>query len=138
MVRYLLDTNIVSFLVRQNPPALVHRVRSMASWTLALSAISEAELRLGLAITPRDAKVIPATENFLSRVSIYPWDFTCAAHYAVSAARQRRLGKPLAVADAMIAAHALALGCVLVSNDAVFQQVEGLTLEDWTKGPQRT
>ncbi len=57
---------------------------------------------------------------------------------AAMAARQQKAGKNLSAMDALIAAHALAHEFVLVSNDAVFRQVKGLKLEDWTKGRQRT
>ncbi len=136
MSLYLLDTNIISFLVRQNPPTLVHRVRMVPIHSLAISTITEAELRFGLALLPREAKVIEATEKFLQRVEIKPWDSRCAKQYALMVARQQRMVKPLATADSMIAAHALAYDFVLVTNDAAFQQVEGLAVEDWTKGPQ--
>ena len=138
MARYLLDTNIVSFFVKKSHPAVIHRVRSVSNESLALSTISEAEIRFGLALLPLEAKVRPATEDFLRNIDIHPWDSYCAEHYAVLNARQQRLGKPLATMDTLIAAHALAHDFILVSNDAAFRHVKGLKLEEWTKGLQRT
>ncbi len=136
MTHYLLDTNIVSFFVKRRYPALDSRIKAIPRSRIAVSAVVEAELRLGLSHLPVEARTRMLVEGFLGSVNIYPWDSACATRYASMAATQKRLGRPLATADAMIAAHALALDLVLVSNDAVFQQVEGLAIEDWTKGPQ--
>ena len=138
MARYLLDTNIVSFLVRAQHPALDHRFRAVPKSSLAISTVVEAEVRFGLALISPGAKVRPLAENFLREIEIESWDTACAERYAVLAAKQQRLGKPLTMSDAMIAAHALAHDIVLISNDTAFRQVKGLKLEDWTKGPQRT
>lgn len=113
-------------------------MNSVPKMSIALSVIVEAELRLGLALLPLEAKVHHVADHFLREVEVEPWTSACAKQYAKMGARQQRAGKPLATADAMIAAHALAHDWVLVSNDAVFRQVEGLSVEDWTKGPERT
>ena len=136
MPRYLLDTNTVSFLVRQKPAAVVYRVRSLPRGSLLLSAVCEAEIRFGLALLPEDAKVRMPVEAFLQGIEIQPWDSRCASRYGLMLANQQRLGKLLATADAMIAAHALAYDFVLVTNDAAFLHVENLRVEDWTKGPE--
>ena len=135
-LRFLLDTNIASFLIKETNPALDRRVRLISSHELAISVITEAEIRFGLALLPSEAKVHDLARRFLDRVHILPWDSPCAQTYAELAARQRRTGQTLDTPDAMIAAHALAYDLVLVSNDSVFRFVENLRLEDWTKGPQ--
>ena len=138
MAPYLLDTNIVSFIIRRTSPALIHRVRGLSAGSFAISAITEAEIRLGLELAPPEAKFRPLAEEYLREVEIEVWDSQSASHYAFVAARQQRLGKPLAPLDTMIAAHALAHNQTLVTNDKAFHHIEGLKLEDWTKGPQRT
>ena len=137
MTRYVLDTNIVSFLVKRKYPALDRRVLALSGDRYAISSVVEAELRFGLALAPDQASFRPLTEDFLREVNIQPWDSLCAERYAELAARQQRLGKPLSNFDTMIAAHALAYGFILVTNDAAFRHIKGLKLEDWTKGPQR-
>ena len=137
MTRFLLDTNIVSYLVRGDYPALDLKFNERKNHC-AISTICEAETRFGLALLPREAKITAPAERFLRIIDIQPWDSDCAVQYALLAAKQKRLGKPLATMDALIAAHALAHDFILVSNDAAFRQVKGLKLEDWTKGPQRT
>ena len=134
---YLLDTNIASFIMKRTSPALLHRFAQQTRSSLAICTVSEAELRFGMERMPREARVWTLVPAFFSQVAIQPWDSQSAERYAMLAAAQRRAGKPLSVFDAMIAAHALAHGWTLVTNDQAFQHVEDLVVEDWTKGPQR-
>jgi tRNA(fMet)-specific endonuclease VapC len=138
MERFLLDTNIVSFLVKQPNTAVHHRFRRAQKNYLAISAVTEAELRFGLALLAPQAKLHAAIAEFLSGgINIEPWDSPCAAHYAQLAASQQKQGKPLSPLDTMIAAHALAHDFTLVTNDKAFARIRNLRVEDWTKGPQR-
>lgn len=137
MARYLLDTNIASFLVKGVSTALQHRVRRVPRAQMAISSVTEAEMRFGLECLPAKAKLHRTVPKFLDSMESLSWDSQCAARYGRLAASQRRAGKPLGTLDTMIAAHALALGLILVTNDQGFRNVEGLTIEDWTKGPQR-
>ena len=137
MALYLLDTNIVSFILKRASQALIHRVRGLSAGSFAISAITEAEIRLGLALAPPEAKFRPLAEEYLREVEIEVWDSKSAVRYALVAATQQRLGKPLAPLDTMIAAHALSHNQILVTNDKAFRHIKGLSLEDWTKGPQR-
>ncbi len=135
MSTYLLDTNIISYLVRGGYAALDHRFNRLQRECLT-SSLCLAEVRLGLALLPKAAKIIGPTESFLRTIEVHPWDSKCAEHFAAMASRQQKADKSLSTMDALIAAHALAHNFVLVSNDAAFRQVKGLNLEDWTKGPQ--
>lgn len=137
MPRYLLDTNILSFLAKSKFPALSHRFRDMQKTDLALSSISEAEVRFGLALLPPEAKVHRITGLYLQGIKIEPWDSLCARRYALLAAKQRTEGDSLSQFDTMIAAHALAHNFTLVTHDAAFARVPDLRVEDWTRGPQR-
>jgi tRNA(fMet)-specific endonuclease VapC len=135
MPRFLLDTNIASYLNKNANPALDYRVSLVPEGDLAISVITEAEMLFGLALLPAEANIRKTTHRFLEKVIILPWDSLCAQTFAEAAARQRRAGEALDTADMMIAAHALAYDLTLISNDAVFAQVPGLKLEDWSKGP---
>jgi tRNA(fMet)-specific endonuclease VapC len=138
MIRYLLDTNIASLFIRDGNAALMFRMQTALPGELAVSTVTEAELRFGLALLPPEAKLHQAVEGFLGNIAILSWDSLCAGAYGSLAARQQKIGKPLSTADAMIAAHAAAYALTLVFNDDVLQFVEDLKLQDWTKGPQRT
>jgi tRNA(fMet)-specific endonuclease VapC len=94
-------------------------------------------MRFGIALLPPVAKVRRIVSRFLEDIEILPWDSACAQAYASIAARQREIGKTLSLPDTMIAAHAVAHGMTLISNDHAFAQIEGLRWEDWTKEPLR-
>ena len=70
--------------------------------------------------------------EFLRRVDVLPWDSAVAERYGNVRADMERQGKTLAPLDSLIAAHALSVGAVLVTNDRAFAQVAGLHVEDWT------
>ena len=136
MARFLLDTNIVSFLVKPSGSSVRHRFRPAQESHWAISTVTEAELRFGLALLPSATKVREAVSEFLLGIEIESWDSQCAAQYGALAAAQQRKGAPLSPLDTMIAAHALAHDFTLVTNDKAFARIPGLRIEDWTKGPQ--
>lgn len=131
MTRYLLDTNIVSLLIRGNR-AVAQRIRAAPLRALAISAITEGELLFGLARRPEATRLQAAVQEFLRCVDVCPWDSTVASDYARIRAVLQRQGVNLAPLDMLIAAHACSLGAVLVSNDQAFRQIAGLVVEDWT------
>lgn len=131
MKRYLLDTNTVSHLIKAHPNVTRHVVAvPMAS--LCISAITEGELQFGLAKRPDAKRLHHVVQEFLLRVDVLPWDSDVAKRYGVVRAKLEQKGKTLSPLDLQIAAHAISVDAVLVSNDQAFRQIPGLTLEDWT------
>jgi tRNA(fMet)-specific endonuclease VapC len=130
--RFMLDTNIVSYLLRDRTPTLKSRFLRAPPADAAVSTITEAEVQFGIAKKPGAAKLRLAAENFLAGIAIFPWDSAAARAYGTLRAEQERKGRPLSVEDLMIAAQALSLGLVLITNDQAFRFVEGLKTEDWT------
>lgn len=133
-VVYMLDTNICSFIMRERPPTVLERLQAcvVAGGLIYISAITYAEMRfgsIGPKASPRHAAMIDA---FVSRLDgILPWD--SAAVDATANIRQvlGRQGTPIGQNDAAIAGHAMAVGCILVSNNTrEFARVDGLRLED--------
>ena len=129
---YLLDTNIVSFFVRGTFPAVRSRLLQTPLESMAVSAVTEAELLYWVAGRPLDSRTRVSVRDFLTRVLSIPWDSQAAEVYAERREAQRRIGRPLATEDMMIAAHALARGLTLVTHDSAFAFVDGLRTEDWT------
>lgn len=130
---YLLDTNIASFMVRGASPALTARIQVVPLDQLAVSAVTEGELRYGLARKPGAMTLVQRVDSFLRHVSVLPWDAAAAQRYGPLRASLESRGMPLASLDTLIAAHALALGATLVTNgQAFFGRIEGLVCEDWT------
>ena len=130
--RFMLDTNIVSYLLRDRTPTLKSRFLRAPPADAAVSTITEAEVQFGIAKKPGAAKLRLAAENFLAGIAIFPWDSAAARAYGTLRAEQERKGRPLSVEDLMIAAQALSLGLVLITNDQAFRFVEGLKTDDWT------
>jgi tRNA(fMet)-specific endonuclease VapC len=134
----MLDTNICSFVIRERPASVLARLQAAveAGDSVVISVVSYYEMLLGTIgrrASPRHAALV---EAFLARVSaILPWD----SHAARQAAGVRRdllsRGTPIGGNDMMIAGHALAAGCVLVTNNVrEFARVKGLHVEDWAAG----
>jgi tRNA(fMet)-specific endonuclease VapC len=129
--RYLLDTNIVSHLIKDHP-VVSQRIVKIPMASLCISVITEAELYYGLAKRPEAKRLHLVVEELLKRVDVLPWDSNIVKNYGFIRAEMERRGKPLAPLDMMIAAHALSINAVLVTNDWVFSQVNDLAIEDWT------
>ncbi|MGA7380685.1 MAG: type II toxin-antitoxin system VapC family toxin [Terriglobales bacterium] len=132
-VRYLLDTNTVSFVIKGNFPRVREHLLKIPMADVGISVITEAELRFGLARRPDASKLRIAVEEFLLRVEILPWDSDAASHYARVRAASEDQGEPVGNLDLMIASQALAANAILVTHDRVFRCVKGLRTEDWIK-----
>ena len=130
MKRYMLDTNTVSHLIKEHP-SVVRRVVAAPMASLCMSAITKGGLFFGLAKRPDARRLHLAVRELLRRVDVLPWDSAVAEHYGVVRASLEREGKILAPLDLLIAAHALSIGAVLVTNDRAFGQVADLLVENW-------
>jgi tRNA(fMet)-specific endonuclease VapC len=129
---YLLDTNIVSYFVRGNYPAVREHISRARLDSLAVSAATEAELLFWVLRRPGSARVRTGVEDFLLRVPSLPWGAGAAQSYARLRDTLKRRGIVLSTIDLSIAAHALSLGLTLVTHDNAFSFVDGLKTEDWT------
>ena len=132
MSEYLLDTNIASYIIKGST-AVRRRLAALPIEDIAISCVTEGELRYGVARLPDNTRLKTIVEAFLLLVNIHPWDSAAAQCYGPLRARMEAAGNGLANLDAMIAAHALSRGSVLITHDKAFARVKGLVLEDWTK-----
>ena len=131
--RYMLDTNTASYIIKGNIPAVRRRIVAVPVAQLVISAVTEGELRYGVA-RRADATRLPAiVHEFLLRVTSLPWDSEAAKQYGLIRAALESEGQPIGNLDMMIGAHALALGAILVTSDKVFSRISKLKVEDWTK-----
>ncbi|MFZ0706187.1 MAG: type II toxin-antitoxin system VapC family toxin [Candidatus Korobacteraceae bacterium] len=131
--RYLLDTNTVSYILKGIPPRVRQRLARIPMEGISISAITEAELRFGLARRPDAKNLRFAVEEFLLRVDILSWDSAAARHYADIRTEIERAGSPMGNMDLMIAAQALSAPATLVSSDRSFHRIKRLKIENWTK-----
>ena len=134
---YMLDTNICSFIMRERPPSVLDRLQQTVELqnSVAISVITYYEMLLGAIgknASRRHARLI---EAFVARLSaILPWD-RVAAEEAIRIERDLSAkGTPIGGNDAMLAGHARAADCVLVTNNVrEFSRVAGLLVEDWAR-----
>ncbi|MGY8525329.1 PIN domain-containing protein [Paracidovorax citrulli] len=112
MTRYMLDTNIVSYLLRSHE-AVAARVKSVPVGLLCMSSITGAELMYGLARRPFAARLARAVDELLRRVEVLPWPPAAMAGYGARRAELESQGRPMGGLDLLIAAHALEEGAVL-------------------------
>lgn len=135
MTLYLLDTNTVSYILKDKSPAArvrLERVGSRKDQEAAISTITVGEILYGLEKVAAGPQRRKAVDFFFSTITICSWDQAAAEAYGQLRTRQEARGKTLGPNDLQIAAHALALGAVLVSHDRAFRHVTGLAgLEDW-------
>lgn len=127
----MLDTNIVSQLLRKHPQVMRHVVAAPIT-SLCISAITHAELLFGLARKPEATGLHAAVQELLRRVDTMPWDSAAAGAHGQARADLQRRGLALSPMDMLIGAHALSLQATLVSNDRAFAALAGLVLVDWT------
>ena len=131
MPQYLLDTNIASAIVRGPGPTLAACMVRVPATSISVSSVTQGELLYGLARKPGARNLHIVVREFLARVTVLPWDSAAATHYGVLRAALEARGTPLGSLDTLIAAHALAIGGVLVTDDRAFAQVPGLVVENW-------
>jgi tRNA(fMet)-specific endonuclease VapC len=128
-----LDTNIVSDLVRHPQGRVAGRIREVGETRVCTSIIVAAELRFGAAklASPRLTTQLKAV---LAALDILPFESPADELYGTIRARLEKLGRPIGANDLLIAAHAMALGCTIVTdNDGEFARVDGLPRENWLR-----
>ena len=130
--RYLLDTNTASYVIKGNFPRVREHLLKLSMSEVAISVVTEAELRFGAARKPEARNLQIAVEEFLLRLESQPWDSEAAKCYANLRADLERRDQPIGNFDLMIAAQALAQGLTLVTHDQVFRRVKSLRIQDWT------
>ena len=133
-MRYLLDTNILVYVLNARPghEAVIERFDREDPQDLAVSSITLAELRYGIARSRRREANRRALRHVLEALNVVPFDARAAERYGTVRADLEAAGKPIGPLDTLIAAHALSLDLTLVtSNTREFSRVRRLRHEDW-------
>lgn len=132
MSRYILDTDICSYVMRRSHAKLMKRLRERPVTEQAISAITAAELLFGARLCPNPSKVMESYDRFIRHLAVLNWDAAAAVHYADIRADLQRRGLPIGANDLLIAAHARSLGATLVTNNvSEFARVRNLRVENW-------
>ncbi|MBS0524839.1 MAG: type II toxin-antitoxin system VapC family toxin [Proteobacteria bacterium] len=133
MTRYLLDTNILSDLVRHPRGAVAERIGNVGEARVCTSIVVAAELRYGAA-KRGSAKLTAQLEAVLGAIDVLPFEAPADATYGELRARLERAGTPIGGNDLLIAAQAMTLGLTVVTdNEGEFARIADLPRENWLR-----
>lgn len=135
-MRYMLDTNILIYLIKNKPPGIAERINELdPSDELCMSFVTFAELLKGAEGSTRKSEVLKRLTDLTRSVPVrYQISELLSENYATHFTRLRNAGTPIGANDLWIACHALAYDCTLVTNNLKeFRRVKGIRLENWVK-----
>lgn len=131
MLKYLLDTNIVIYVIKRRPVEVLGLFNENAG-RMVISSITLSELFHGAEKSARVAQNLAVVEEFSSLLQVLPYTSRASQHYGAIRAALEKAGRPIGVNDLHIAAHARSEGLTLVTNNlAEFEPVPGLLTENW-------
>lgn len=131
MLKYMLDTNIVIYVIKSRPVEVLARFNTHTG-RMVISSVTLAELLHGVEKSSSPEQNLRAVEDFVSRLSVLDYDIKAAAHYGSIRADLERKGTPIGVNDLHIAGHARSAGLILVTNNCKeFDRVSGLIVDNW-------
>jgi tRNA(fMet)-specific endonuclease VapC len=132
-MRFLLDTNIVSDLVRRPQGRVAEHIRRVGEAQVCTSMIVAAQLRYGAA-KKGSQRLTAQLEAVLEALDVLPFETPADAAYGLIRARLEQAGQTIGANDLLIAAHAVTVGCALVTdNEAEFGRIDGLRRENWLR-----
>ena len=132
---YLLDTNTCIYIIKRRPQATVDKMRAKRPEQIAISTVTIAELEYGVAKSQRPEQNQLALMQFLVPFEILDFDHRAAQDYGHIRARLESEGSPIGSMDLLLAAQAMSLRLILVTNnEKEFGRVEGLRIENWAVG----
>lgn len=134
MLKYLLDTNIVIYVIKRRPLEVMGLFNDNAG-RMAISAITLSELYHGAEKSAKVAQNLAVLEEFASLLQVLPYSAKASQHYGAIRSALEKAGCPIGVNDLHIAAHARSEGLTLVTNNVgEFERVPGLLIENWVSG----
>jgi tRNA(fMet)-specific endonuclease VapC len=130
----MLDTNICIAIIKRQPEVVIKKLRGKTIGQVGLSSIALSELTFGVGVSSQPDRNLQALHEFLLPLEIVPYDEACAFRYGELRAKLKKEGRPMGSLDTLIAAHALALDVVLVTNNTgEFSHSAGLRIENWLR-----
>ena len=132
---FMLDTDTCIFLMRGESPALAAKVQSVPLQQQVMSAVTFAELTYGVqaSAAAKRKQNQSVLDSLVLHLAVLDWPQDAAKHYAEIRTDLKKRGAQLGAADLMIAAHARAMGAIVVTNNVKdFARVKGLEVENWT------
>ncbi len=133
MPRYMLDTDICSYIMKRSSEILLKRLQKVPVDDVCISVITKSELLFGIEISPRRQQDELALSAFLRYVEVLDFPDAGSLHFARIRGDLRKLGTMIGANDLFIAAHARSFGLTLVTNNTrEFGRVRNLAIENWT------
>jgi len=133
MLRYMLDTDTCSYVMKRSSPCVLSRLQSVRVSDVCISVITKSELLYGVEVSPRRDQDEAAMNAFLAHVEVLDFPDEAAEHYAKIRAQLKKTGAMIGANDLLIAAHARCAGLTLVTNNTgEFGRVPDLEFENWT------
>jgi tRNA(fMet)-specific endonuclease VapC len=133
VISHLLDTDTCIYIIKKEPAQVLARLMSMPVSSVGISSITLSELEFGVSKSSKPGQNKLALARFAAPLEILPYDDAAAARYGEIRAALERQGTPIGPLDTLIAAHALALECILVTNnEREFLRVPQLVVENWS------
>jgi tRNA(fMet)-specific endonuclease VapC len=131
LTRYMLDTNIISDLIRNPQGKAAKRVAKVGEDNICTSIVVAAELRYGCAKSGSD-RLLRVVEDLLGEIDVLPLEIPADSEYGGIRAELEAAGRPIGGNDLLIAVHAYATGAIIVTANAdEFKRVRGLKVENW-------
>lgn len=131
-MKFLLDTNICIYIIKQKPLEVLHKFNTYQVGDIGISSLTVAELEFGVQKSQYPAKNQQALAQFLLPLEIVNFDYAAATIYGDIRARLEKQGTPIGSLDTLIAAHALSLQVILITNNIKeFSRVPNLKSENW-------
>ena len=131
MTRYMLDTNVISDLMKNPRGKAAKRIARIGEDNICTSIIVAAELRYGCAKKGSD-RLLKSVEDLLAEIDVLPFESPADAEYGNIRSELENAGKPIGANDLLIAAHAIAVNATVVTaNIDEFRRVRGLKVENW-------
>jgi tRNA(fMet)-specific endonuclease VapC len=132
MKRYMLDTDMCSYIIKEHPESVRQRFQTLAMEQLCVSVVTYAELIYGVERSSSRRINRPIIEDFVRHLDVMNWDTEAADQYGVIRAELEAAGTPIGAMDMMIAAHAKSIKAVLVTNNQKhFTKVKRLKIDNW-------
>jgi len=134
VIAYMLDTNICIYIIKKKPDQVIERLRHTRVPDVGVSSITLSELEYGAAKSARPEQNKVAIVEFLAPLEILPYDDMAAQEYGKVRVYLEKQGTPIGSMDMLIAAHALSLNSILVTNnESEFRRIPALKIENWAK-----
>ena len=133
-MNYLIDTNICIYIMNNRPPEVIKKFKEKDAGQIGISSITVSELYYGVSKSKYQKKNLQRVEEFLTPFEILSYDESASKIYGHIRVQLEKSGDSIGALDLLIAAHALSLNLVLITNnEKEFNRIKSLKLENWVK-----